>query len=406
VHGEEGEQITYRLRLANELTTGGELEPSKTRIFTTSTATLPFTETGLGSGKWYWQIQAVGADGGVSEWSDIWHVTVDAVLPAITILKPDGVYGGPQTNAIPLSAEVIDEGGIKSCVVAQDDGTPIPLGDNNNPTVAATEPVTHLTLSGTIDAASLTEGTHGVTVTVEDIAGNISQKSVQYFVDKSAPQLTPSISDNQKLKGMVDITLQAEDTTLQTSSISILDSANSPLALEEPNAELDIMSAETRTLTWDTKTASNGMYTIVFFAKDAAGNETTLTRTVTVDNSTLLPGSGAVTPVSSTSVVDPLLDQLSKQLTQPFPAPQGFDITPAAFTNMTEGVGEEVASARAITTPETDRGIKPVAVTPTESGWKILGVLWYWWALIVGTLGVVIFKWRSILMATTLVLRK
>lgn len=407
VSGIDEEQVSYNFRMAPSLTTESDLDPDTTHSFASVTNSFAFAETGMDGGKWYWQVQAVDSQG-VSAWSDIWQVTVDATLPVTAISQPSGVYGGPTTSVIPFSATVYDAGGIKKCTIIQDDGTPIETSESSSLTASESEPVTHVTLTATIDAGSLSEGTHGITVKIEDIAGNEGVRSQSFVVDKTAPQLSVNINNNQTVKGVMNINLMVDDATLQTSSITLLNEDNTPATLEKTDTEqADVeVAAATNTLKWDTKKVANGMYRIRFFGKDAAGNESSLLRTVMVDNVVPAPGAGTVNPVDSDLVVDPLLDQLSKQLALPFPMPQPFDIAPPGFANVAEVMDERLVSSPRSSVPETDHGTQPIAIAPTENGWRILGVLWYWWFLPAIAMSVVIFKWRSIWQVTTLVLRK
>ncbi|HEU5121339.1 MAG TPA: hypothetical protein VFT59_00705, partial [Candidatus Saccharimonadales bacterium] len=261
-----------------------------------------------------------------------------------------------------------------------------------------------------IVASSLSEGIHSITVIAEDLAGNTQMITREYTVDRTIPQITTGIENNQVVKGIITVSMIIDEPRLQTSSITLLDGDNKVIPLEQimvgVEDELAVTATDISTLRWDTRKVVDGTYTLQLYGKDTAGNEATLVRTIVVDNVTPPLGMGVVGTNDSPSV-DPLLDKLSKQLAQPFPSPRAFAVAPTTFANVTETVDEEMLTlSNTPSVPETDQGAAPIAVAPTEGGWRILGILWYWWLLVIGTLAVVIFKWRPIWQATTLVLRK
>lgn len=405
VQSESGQSVTYEFRISSGLTSENELDSATTENFVTAEPKQPFMKTGTDAEKtWYWQVRAKAGDE-ESQWSSVWKVAIDTTAPTVVISQPSGVYGGPATSEIPFLAEGYDARGIKKCTVIQDEGTPVATDEPNTTgeVVNETEPVTQVTLTATVDAKSLPEGDHAMTVKIEDIAGNEGVASKSFVVDKTAPQLSTNIINNQIVKGTVDINLSVSDATPQTSSIKLLDENNAPV-VQLNGLEKGEMTANTNNLRWDTTTMTDGIYHISFSGKDAAGNDSTLVRTVTVDN--IVPGVGTTAPIHNEPVVDPLLDKLSKQLTQPFPAPQAYGLASPIFANATEKMDEEVVDLATPAAPETDRDARPVVVAPTENGWRILGILWYWWLLTIAGMSVVVFKWPFIWQATTLVLRK
>jgi hypothetical protein len=77
---------------------------------------------------------------------------------------------------------------------------------------------------------------------------------------------------------------------------------------------------------------------------------------------------------------DPLLEQLSASLSQPFTVPSSLSsITPVSPLTLKIQANERATDIHA--NPSSDQDV--FVATPTESGWELFGVLWYWWGLAV-----------------------
>lgn len=88
--------ITYEYQASlNPAQSGGVLTTGiwSSGILPTST----IHSTGAPDGVWYWQVRAIDAVGNVSNWSEIWNVTLDTTAPAIpSLVAPaDGAYVQP-----------------------------------------------------------------------------------------------------------------------------------------------------------------------------------------------------------------------------------------------------------------------------------------------------------------------
>jgi hypothetical protein len=402
VQDEPNEQISYVFQIASGLLSENELGADLQEVQSLD-ETVTFAETNKTEGVWYWRVKTL-SNNRESAWSDIWRVTVDNTAPTVDISYPMGTYGGRKAGNIPFRATVTDTKGIKQCIVKQGDTELKKESLEASGTV--TDPATHLSLTADIDAVNLSDGAHSITVIAEDIAGNIRTSTRTFDVDNTAPQLTTNISDDQVLQGIVAIDMAVNEQHPQASSITLLDSNNKEVPLRQIMADAtdntETLEVNSNSLKWDTRKVADGTYRLQFFGRDIVGNEAMITRLVVVDNTPAQ--SVGVVNTNSTPIVDPLLDQLSRQLTQPFPTPQAFAMAPATIPNVVEKDEDLLAAGTSITS-RVDEGIKPIAVAPTESGWRILGVLWYWWFLIAGFLSVVTLKWRSLLQTATLVLR-
>ncbi len=136
-----------------------------------------------------------------------------------------------------------------------------------------------------IVTSNLTDGTYNLTAIATDIAGNVSNESIplQIIIDKVIPQLT--------LTTPVD-TAPLEIGTKLTGSISGTGSAVASLRYrfdeqEEINVSFDAPGGFDQQL--DLTGLSHGTHILTLIAKDIAGNVTTNTYNVTVNNDTIAP---------------------------------------------------------------------------------------------------------------------
>lgn len=104
-------------------------------------------------------------------------------------------------------------------------------------------------------------------------------------------------------------------------------------------------------------------------------------------NSTFtLDGGGGSTIVSGGS--DPLLEKLSASLTQPFPVPADIEAgSPISVTADPATDSASILGAQTAKDPTSDT--KNVPVTATNGGWKLFGLHWYWWVLILAVIALI-----------------
>jgi chitodextrinase len=126
--------------------------------------------------------------------------------------------------------------------------------------------------------------TYSYTVAAFDGSGNLSAQSAAVPAttqDAPPPDTTPptvsltSPSDGEVVNSTVTVAANASDNVAVVGVQFKLDGAN--LGAEDAAAPYSV--------SWDTTTASNGTHTISAVARDAAGNTSTATASVTVDNS-------------------------------------------------------------------------------------------------------------------------
>lgn len=132
-------------------------------------------------------------------------------------------------------------------------------------------------------ASALAEGAHTVAIAVSDYDGNSATQSVSFKVDTVAPTLNVSAPTEGLITNTANITVSGTTN----------DATSSPVTVTVNGASVTVGTGGA----WSKAiTLSNGKNTITVVATDSAGKITTVTRTVTLDTSTLVVSSASVSP--------------------------------------------------------------------------------------------------------------
>lgn len=375
--------VKYELRISRDQTQVGQAADTSNAWYSPRVVEPTLAASSVSDfadGVWYWQVRALDTAGNKSGWSDVWNVKVDTVGPGITVLQPAeaGIFGGPSSTPIgcdirihesELAAFGLELDGINIISQAQT------IPDENG---------LHLTISW--NPKILGDGSHKLRVWAKDAAGHIQEVTRTFTVDMTAPEITTSITEHQKLKGLVALDLNANEVHPGSYHIDIA-SADGVIITQAEVQEADVtaQSINTLTRTWNTLDVADGAYQIRFVGRDSLGNETVVVRNVVVANS-----------VASIGVIakDPLLEQLSASLNQPFISPQIGASQSQLLTGAIPNIGD-------IESQKYDELLENVpqftAVAATENGWQLFGILWYWWVLggFLLTAGGV-YSWRTV----------
>lgn len=325
---------------------------------------LPFLAIdGAEDGVWYWQVRSRDVLENVSDWSEVWRISVDTTPPGVVIVKPEAVLHGKNT-ASSIEIEILVEDECDGRCAVELDGVDI------TQQLHVTSVNNRTTLRGEVSTGLLSDGSHMLVVGVADEHGNAIEQLRLIAVDNTAPLLASPIEDNWQIRGIVPLQFSIKDSHPGMHQLVVM-RGDSRMSAEEAGL-LEPVETEPGVwrYSWDTTRLTRGIYQLVFTAMDEAGNEATLLRTVEVVPSALaLMGAGAT---------DPLLEQLSRQLSQPFVerplAESSLDVsmaTIAAKINLQAhtGPGHMIA----------DQSKSSPLVAPSENGWRIFGILWYWW---------------------------
>src|SRR5262249_35084905 len=170
-------------------------------------------------------------------------------------------------GTISVSASASDNNGVVG-VQFQLDGANLGAEDTASP------------YSVSWNSTSTTNGSHTLSAIARDAAGNKSTASVTVTVNNPVPDTTPPT---------VSITAPATEATV---SGTISASANASdnvgvVGVQFQLAGANLVAEDTTapySVSWNTTTATNGAHTLSAIARDAAGNQSTATLSVTVSN--------------------------------------------------------------------------------------------------------------------------
>ncbi|MDX2776238.1 Ig-like domain repeat protein [Streptomyces caniscabiei] len=351
----EGIQYDFRASQSRE-----ELEVGNGTLHQTDIPNPALIVGGVGAGTWYWQVRAVDVAGNASGWSSIWRVTLDDTAPTIDVgLPAEGMLVG-SGRSLNVEATVNDDSGLKEYGVLLD-GTEVYKGVQ--PGNGGMQPVV-------VDLNGIGDGEHTVTVFAVDEAGIRSAVLRTVTLDTTAPVVTTPINDDQSMQGTTRILMGSTDIHPGVHGIAVIAANGAIVASGKPTLSAD----GALYYDWDTTQVADGIYSLQFSSTDATGNMTTLTRTIRVKNQAVT-GMGTVLP----SV--PLVETLDVELAQPrllgtVTPPVDVDDVLRHETPVAEAQVESAAAH-----PES------IPVQPTENGWQLFGILWYWWVLIAGGVG-------------------
>lgn len=213
-------------------------------------------------------------------------VVKETVAPVIAIVSPTaGAYVANSKQ--PVVFNITDETGGSgvdiSTLVVKQDGTAVASANITHTAISNGYSVTYT------PSAALSDGSHTVTINCKDHDGNAAaEKSTTYTVDTVPPTL--------------NVTSPADGLITATSSVTVAgttnDATSSPVTVTillngKDQGAVTVASNGTFSKVITLKEGSN---TIVVKAKDAAGKESSVTRTVTLDTSVPKITAATITP--------------------------------------------------------------------------------------------------------------
>jgi parallel beta-helix repeat protein len=194
----------------------------------------------------------------------------DTTAPSISFASP--ASGATVSGTAALSVSAADNIGVAGVQYTVDG--------------AAITDTTVAPYSCSWNTANAANGTHTLTATARDAAGNRRSASITVTVSNAIRDTTaPSVSiispaNGQRLSGTVSITASASDNIRVVGVQLLIDGA----------AYGSELTSAPYSLSWNTVQASNATHRISAIARDAAGNRTTSAAiTVTVSNTTAPP---------------------------------------------------------------------------------------------------------------------
>ena len=213
-------------------------------------------------------------------------VVKETVAPVITIVSPTaGAYVANSKQ--PVVFNITDETGGSgvdiSTLVVKQDGTAVAAANITHTAIANGYSVTYT------PSAALSDGSHTVTINCKDHDGNAAaEKSTTYTVDTVPPTLNVTSPADGLITAASSVTVAGTTNDATSSPVVITISLNGT-----DQGAIPVGTGGTFSKVVTLKKGSN---TIVVKAKDAAGKESSVTRTVTLDTSVPKITAATITP--------------------------------------------------------------------------------------------------------------
>ncbi|MBI4781195.1 MAG: type I secretion C-terminal target domain-containing protein [Oscillatoriophycideae cyanobacterium NC_groundwater_1537_Pr4_S-0.65um_50_18] len=254
-----------------------------------------YTNTSLSSQNYSFTATATDIAGNTSNASDALSVTIDTTAPAAPTVAPDldaaSDTGASSTDNITkdTTPTFTGSGTVGDTVTLYDGTTAIGTG-----TVAANG-------SWSITSSTLSDGTHTITSTFTDAAGNESSPStgLAINIDTTAPA-APTVAPD--LDAASDTGASSTDDNTKDTTPTFVGAAGSGIAGDTVTLYDGTTAIGTGTVAADgswsvtASTLSNGTHTITSTFKDAAGNESSPSTGLAIDIDTTAPAAPTVAP--------------------------------------------------------------------------------------------------------------
>lgn len=213
-------------------------------------------------------------------------VVKETVAPVITIVSPTaGAYVANSKQ--PVVFNITDETGGSgvdiSTLVVKQDGTAVAVANITHTTITNGYSVTYT------PSAALSDGSHTVTINCKDHDGNAAaEKSTTYSVDTVPPTLNVTSPADGLITAASSVTVAGTTNDATSSPVVITISLN--------GTDQGAILVGTGGTFSKVVTLKKGSNTIIVKAKDAAGKESSVTRTVTLDTSVPKITAATITP--------------------------------------------------------------------------------------------------------------
>lgn len=213
-------------------------------------------------------------------------VVKETVAPVITIVSPTaGAYVANSKQ--PVVFNITDETGGSgvdiSTLVVKQDGTAVAAANITHTAITNGYSVTYT------PSAALSDGSHTVTINCKDHDGNAAtEKSTTYTVDTVPPTLNVTSPADGLITAASSVTVAGTTNDATSSPVVITISLN---GTDQGTVPVGTGGTFSKVVT-----LKEGSNTIIVKAKDAAGKESSVTRTVMLDTSVPKIKAATITP--------------------------------------------------------------------------------------------------------------
>lgn len=213
-------------------------------------------------------------------------VVKETVAPVITIVSPTaGAYvaNSKQPGVFNITDETGGSGVDISTLVVKQDGTAVAAANITHTAISNGYSVTYT------PSAALSDGSHTVTINCKDHDGNAAtEKSTTYTVDTVPPTLNVTSPADGLITAASSVTVAGTTNDATSSPVVITISLN---GTDQGTVPVGTGGTFSKVVT-----LKEGSNTIIVKAKDAAGKESSVTRTVTLDTSVPKIKAATITP--------------------------------------------------------------------------------------------------------------
>ncbi|HWV30658.1 MAG TPA: hypothetical protein VN038_13465, partial [Dyadobacter sp.] len=332
----------------------------------------------------WWRVKSIDASGTQGAWSNLWKVTIDNVAPVISTSITEGQTLSGVTNIDLNTVEAHPK--VYNIRVLNTDGSAVVANgvaqgkyDENNTTNSFVYEW---------DTTKVANGTYKIEFSAQDAAGNNGTTIFRTISVNNPPVVEPPVPV------IPTVSIDPDLTERMVTGLVSTDSASFAVEIDgvPRTISVAITGAAGDKFAWSFELPENvasGMahnvkVTVTKDGQSSADEETFFIPEVI--------GGGITAPTGSTGS-DPLLEQLRAALAQPFIVPNAFAyVAPTTAGGQTGDSDTAVLGTKTTKDPATDQNAKTVAVAATEGGWKLFGILWYWWLLLLAVLGYLSYR--------------
>ncbi len=287
-----------------------------------------------------------------------YRFTVDNTPPSVSFTRPSagGLFG--KDRVVNIQGTIGD--GVRYQLFINDE-----LKDDN--TGAFTEGGFDWSTSG------IESNTYVIKVIAYDSIGNAT--TVNNTVSVNVDTIEPNVTITSTTANDNDTYTILGTTDDNTSSVQIVTtSSRGVIATQNVTPISNIWSITTPVL-------QAGQYTVLASSQDAAGNKSVQgmdnTRQITVLNSVGGSGSGAMINFNSLAPITPVSTLASSSVTNRA-------ITQDSDSADNTAISSEDTDGEVLGTQDSKKNV--AVIEPSERGWMLLGLAWYWWLLILAAI--------------------
>lgn len=321
------------------------------------------TLSGSVQGPFTIRVRAFDKLGNASVWSDSVTYTFDSVAPTVSVPVDSGTVAG---SSLALNGTVSDDNLDYYKYQILDENKANTLGSIGWSRNGGNSSVTNGLLAN-VDLTGLGEGTYYIRVWAYDKAGNstgiASHIYTKFVIDRSGPTVTVDTPTSVRSGEMATLHGTIDDPA-----------ATLTVTIDGVTYTGVVRSGNNWSLSVDTTSLTTGNHPVVVSSADVYNNHG-------ADQTTTLVIASPVTSPLPHSIV---------------PGRGGL-IAPGVKTSGTNGTGAPNTTPStanddtAVLGTKDDSGKAPADTTasvvkPSEQGWKVLGLAWYWWLLILAAL--------------------